>query len=459
MRISTGMRTKLFSVVVLSVYAGLVAALALSPTPRETLTLLILVVAPVLAAVVLLAPNFIVNPVARRASSLGAAVSRFSKGDFGPCLPGDILQSGDELGALARSLESMRSDLDSRIEKLCGIARELKSTESILYSNSEESSGAATVISEIVEAVNERARDLSSSGSKNATMAQSIFSTIKELDSEIEVQSANVTESSASIQQMIANTASVTKNVESLAEYFSRLVGAADDGRDKLSKVTATIAEIAGQSERLSDANQLIKSISSRTNLLAMNAAIEAAHAGSAGGGFAVVADEIRTLAEQSSAQSKEISSNIKTIKEKIDSVVAEAAKSQAAFEIVLSFIASSVGLGQEIKNAMAEQSQGSRQIHEAIGRINTITSQVKDHSSRILGAGEGIYEEMTALVGYIDNLKSRLEEIAAVTQEIQASIESVKQSGKRSVAQAESLNSLLGDFKAAEPERGEAGA
>jgi methyl-accepting chemotaxis protein len=183
-----------------------------------------------------------------------------------------------------------------------------------------------------------------------------------------------------------------SENVRVLAE-------ASENGRTGLQTVVQDIQEIARESEGLLEINAVMENIASQTNLLSMNAAIEAAHAGEAGKGFAVVADEIRKLAESSGEQSKTTTTMLKKIKSSIDNIT------KSSDEVLARFEAISVGVHtvseheQNIRAAMEEQEAGGKQILESVGQLNDITGTVKKGSEDMTAASGALFKETSELM------------------------------------------------------------
>jgi methyl-accepting chemotaxis protein len=218
---------------------------------------------------------------------------------------------------------------------------------------------------------------------------EAIERSIEDLNKLVEDQTERVNTSSSAVEQMTANINSVTRTLIENSKNVRELAQASEIGKTGLQAVAQEIEGIAHDSEGLLEINALMNSIASQTNLLSMNAAIEAAHAGESGKGFAVVADEIRKLAESSSQQSKTTAGMLKKIKASIDNMTKTSNEVLARFEAIDTGVRTVSEHEENIRNAMEEQEQGGKQILDAVGRLKDITASVQNGAENMAKSGE----------------------------------------------------------------------
>ena len=210
----------------------------------------------------------------------------------------------------------------------------------------------------------------------------------------VESQTESVNTSSSAIEEMTANIHSVSQTLNENSKNVNNLADASEHGKTGLQTVTQEILEIAKESEGLLEINSVMNTIASQTNLLSMNAAIEAAHAGEAGKGFAVVADEIRKLAESSSKQSKTTAAMLKKIKASIDSITKSSNDVLERFGAIDTGVKTVSHHETNIRHAMEEQETGGQQILEAIGRLKEITVSVRKGAEDMSKSGGDLIKE-----------------------------------------------------------------
>ncbi|MCL2608768.1 MAG: methyl-accepting chemotaxis protein, partial [Treponema sp.] len=198
--------------------------------------------------------------------------------------------------------------------------------------------------------------------------------------------------------------------------------------RTSLQEVAGDIREIARESEGLMEINSVMENIASQTNLLSMNAAIEAAHAGEAGKGFAVVADEIRKLAESSREQSKTIGTVLKKIKGSIEKITRSTDNVLQKFEAIDYGVKTVAEQEEVIRAAMEEQSEGSRQVLQAAGEVSEITRQVKGGSQEMLEGSREVIEESRNLGLATQEITNGINEMVVGTDEVNRAVNSVNE-------------------------------
>ena len=190
----------------------------------------------------------------------------------------------------------------------------------------------------------------SASTDQTAAAVEQLSRNVDSLKNTVSRQTDSISESSSAIEQMIAGINSISDRLSGAEQDVSEMNASTELGRQSMLNVIELIKTIVVESEKLIQANDLISNLSSRTNLLSMNAAIEAAHAGEAGRGFSVVAEEIRLLAEQSAEQSKGVKQNLNTIRQSIEQVSAAAAGTDRDFGRIINSINNVSNLFMEIE-------------------------------------------------------------------------------------------------------------
>ncbi len=371
--------------------------------------LLISVIALVIAFFV---GMFVVNIALKPLKKVGFAIKEIASGDadLTKRLP---VGSKDEIGNLA-------SGFNDFTEKLNIIVSELKDSKDDLHLYGEQLGKMvqdnADFLSQMVMSIQGVNNEISNQHEKvddSVGAVDTISQAVQTLRELLQKQEQGVEQASTAVTQMIGNIASVSNSVEKMAKEFESLQIDVDKGITQQHEVNKQIQEIEVQSKMLNEANKVISSIASETNLLAMNAAIEAAHAGDAGKGFAVVADEIRKLSETSAAESKKISAQLKGILGAISGVVDASSLSDRSFTAVAEKIQGTGNLVREIKLAMEEQSAGSKQIGDALSYMNDATAQVRTASDGVDRSRQGIISNIDSLKTSSDVVKSQVESMS----------------------------------------------
>ena len=208
------------------------------------------------------------------------------------------------------------------------------------------------------------------------------------------------------------------------------------------------VAQIAERSGALLETSQVIQNIASQTNLLAMNAAIEASHAGEAGKGFAVVADEIRKLAEESNIQGKRIGEVIKESLQIIEQISAAGGGAEKTFDKVYELITHLSTQEKEILASMREQENANREILEAVKDINTATEDVKDGSTAMLQGGERAAEDMHRLNSFTNIVTASMNEMADGAVQINNAVQEVHAIAQKNKQSIKNLAGEVAKFK-----------
>jgi methyl-accepting chemotaxis protein len=373
------------------------------------------------AVIIFLVAGNIAGPIVRVALTL----KDISEGE-GDLTKTVAVNSRDEIGDLARYFNETLKKIKNLVITIKNQSVSLFEIGNDLASNMNETAAAINEITANIQSIKGRVINQSASVTETKATMEQITINIDKLKSHVDRQSASVSQSSSAIEEMLANIQSVAQTLIKNSDNVKDLLESSDVGRSGLREVAEDIREIAQESEGLLEINAVMENIASQTNLLSMNAAIEAAHAGEAGKGFAVVADEIRKLAENSGEQSKTISTVLKKIKDSIDKITKSTDNVLDKFEAIDSGVRTVSNQEENIRNAMEEQNAGSKQILEAIGQLNEVTQMVKDSSEEMLEGSRQIMEESKNLEMVSHEISGGMNEMAAGADQITVAVSQV---------------------------------
>jgi methyl-accepting chemotaxis protein len=391
-------------------------------------TIILAALALALSAVII---YFTFNKVTKPIVKVAETLKDISEGE------GDLTRTiaehgNDEIADLARYFNMTLEKIKHLIVTIKGQTVTLSGIGGDLAANMTETAAAVNQIASNIQSIKGRVINQSASVTQtNATMGQ-ITANIDKLNDHVEEQTSSMARSSSAIEEMIANIRSVTGTLAKNGDSVNDLAYASDAGRESLQNVAADIQEIANQSVELMKINAVMKNIASQTNLLSINAAIEAAHAGESGRGFAVVADEIRKLAEDSGVQSKTVNSVLKKTKESIDKIIESINNVLAKFEAIDEGVQTVAQQAENIRTAMDEQDQGSKQIMDTFVQLNDITRQVKDGSTEMFEGSKEVIQESKNLEQVTHEITGGMNEMAVGAEHINTAVSRVNEiSGK----------------------------
>lgn len=354
----------------------------------------------------------------------------------------------NEFGLLINDLNEFQREtknLLKNIEKSVNIS--MNTADNVSKSMTETASAIEEIMANI-NSVKERVGNQASGVENSGQTIQNMIDKINELNDSVNIQVEGVSNSSSAVEQMVTNIQSVTKILDGNARTVEELSSESEKGRSSIDESTRLAATILEKSAGLVEASSVVQSIASQTNLLAMNAAIEAAHAGDAGKGFAVVADEIRKLAEQSNEQGKKISSQLNGLQEIIQNVSNNTRDVQNQFGIIFELTNRVQQQETVIKKAMDEQNSGSTQVLEAINNIKKSTDVVKNNTTVILDGGNQIGLEMQRLADVTREITDSMNEMASGSSQITKSVELCHNLSNENQNNLSDLKNEVGHFK-----------
>jgi methyl-accepting chemotaxis protein len=412
----------------------------------QTFTIIIAGIIILIVAIVLyLVLNSTTKPIVKVAETLKDIAQ--GEGDLTKSID---VQSNDEVGDLAKYFNQTLDKIRNLVISIKKEATVLSDIGGDLSTNMNETAAAVNQITANIQSIKGRVINQSASVTETHATMENLVGNIKKLDGHVGNQSSNISSASSAIEQMVANIRSVTETLIKNGDNVKTLLESSEVGRVGLQEVASDIQEIARESEGLLEINSVMENIASQTNLLSMNAAIEAAHAGEAGKGFAVVADEIRKLAESSSEQSKTIGTVLKKIASSIGKITKSTENVLGKFEAIDSSVKTVAEQEENIRNAMEEQGTGSRQLLEGTGNLNDLTRQVTAGSHEMLEGAKEVITESNNLEKATQEITSGMNEMSSGAEQINVAVNQVNEISVKNRDGIDTLIKEVSRFKVA---------
>jgi methyl-accepting chemotaxis protein len=363
---------------------------------------------------------WILSSITKPLLSIQKITNTVAKGDLSQNI---AMNKKNEIGSIANNFDSAINSLKTLVNSVKISSNGSQEISENLNTQMVQTASAVTEISANIESMEHQFEKLTDSIGTSSSSLEQIVSNIKNLVNEITDQSSAVSQSSASVEQMNASIKNVANIAEMKIQAAGNLVVIASAGEEEVSSTNSLILDTSKSVDDILEMINIINDIASQTNLLSINAAIEASHAGDAGKGFAVVADEIRKLAENTAENSKTISKTLTHMVNNINDTLTLSNKSGLTLANINNEVREVISAFEEIARSTVELSAGSNEILTSSNHLKEITESIRLESQEMNIGAEEINKELKLITEISKNSLNGIKEINNGSNEINQSV------------------------------------